>query len=347
MKKPSSEVALGLFILASAGLLGYMSLTVGGLRLGKGVHLTAEFGNATGLVKDAAVMIAGVEVGKVESLSVKHDKALVKLFVREEAGLRQDAIAAIRAKSLLGEKYLELRPQSTTAPLIKDGEQLAKTEYPLEMDQLVNSARPLLAALNPDDVTKLVRTLAKTVGKLEGTDVDKIGKMIDDAAFLLAKGRQIASDPQVAADLTKLRTVGVKLVNEHGDQIGRMLQNGDKLIAAIGPQADHIAATLERTDKMTAQLDKKYLPMLDKWAATGDKLRPTLERLPVLVGKVEPTLDKLPTFIVKLEPTLDKLPTLIGKIDSSVDKMQPLLRMTQEAELRKFIQKEGIKINFW
>jgi phospholipid/cholesterol/gamma-HCH transport system substrate-binding protein len=347
MKKPSSEVALGLFILASAGLLGYMSLTVGGMRLGSGVHATAEFGNAAGLVKDAAVMIAGVEVGKVESLTVKHDKALVKLFVRNDAEVRQDAVAAIRAKSLLGEKYLELRPQSTTAPLLQDGDTIARTEFPLEMDQLVNSARPLLAALNPDDVTKLVRTLAHTVEKLDGADLDKLGKMIDDAAFLLAKGRSMAADPQLAADLTKLRTVGVKLVNQHGDQIGRMLQNGDKLIAAIGPQADHIAATLARADRMTAQLDQKYMPMLDKWAATGEKLRPSIERLPVILGKLEPTLDKVPTFLVKLEPTLDKLPSLVGKIDSSLDKMQPLLRMTQEPELRKFIQKEGIKINFW
>lgn len=340
MKKPSSEVALGLFILASAGLLGYMSLTVGGLRLGHGVHLRAEFANASGLVKDAAVMIAGVEVGKVESLAVKHDKALVKLFVRDEAGLRQDAVAAIRAKSLLGEKYLELRPQSTTAPLAKDGDTLVKTEYPLEMDQLVNSARPLLAALNPDDVTKLVRTLAKTVEKLDGADLDKMGRMIDDAAFLLAKGRQLASDPQLAADLTKLRTVGIKLVNEHGDQIGRMIQNGDKLIAAIGPEADHLAAAVRRADTMTAKLDQKYLPMLDKWAATGEKLRPSIEHLPVTLGRLDTTL-------VKLEPTLDKLPSMVGKIDTSLDKMQPLLKMTQEAELRKFIQKEGIKINFW
>jgi phospholipid/cholesterol/gamma-HCH transport system substrate-binding protein len=347
MKKPSSEVALGLFILASAGLLGYMSLTVGGLRLGHGVHLSAEFTNASGLVKDAAVMIAGVEVGKVESLAVKHDKAVVKLFVRDEAGVRQDAVAAIRAKSLLGEKYLELRPQSTSAPLVKDGDTLAKTEYPLEMDQLINSARPLLAALNPDDVTKLVRTLARTVEKLDGADLDKLGKMIDDAAFLLAKGRQVAADPQLAADLTKLRTVGVKLVNEHGDQIGRMLQNGDKLIAAIGPEADHIASTIARADKLTTKLDEKYLPMMDRWASTGEKLRPSIERLPVTLGKIDNTLDKVPTFLVKLEPTLDKLPSLVGKIDSSLDKMQPLLRMTQEPELRKFIQKEGIKINFW
>ncbi|MBC7543677.1 MAG: MCE family protein [Candidatus Sericytochromatia bacterium] len=349
MKKTSSEVALGLFILASAGLLGYMSLAVGGLRLGHGRHVSAEFGNAAGLVKDAAVMIAGVEVGKIESLTVKHDKALVKIFLRDEASVRQDVIAAIRAKSLLGEKYLELRPQSESAPMLEDGGTIVKTEFPLEMDQLVNSARPLIAAIDPKDMTKLVKTVTKIVDKFDADklDMNKLAQIIDDGSILVAKARVLATDPQLAADLGRLRRTGVKLVNEHGDQIGRMIDANEKFITALAPEAKHIAATLRRADDITAQLDRKYLPLLDKWAVTGEKLRPTVERLPSVFSKMEPVLDKLPTFFVKLEPVMDKLPALVGKMDTSLDKMQPLLRMTQEKELRQFIQKEGIRINFW
>src|SRR5688500_12095225 len=103
MKRVNNEVMLGAFIVGAGGLLAYMSIAVGGFNMTPGVHVTAKFSNASGLVKDASVSVAGVEVGHVEGLTVEHDKAVVKLFLNKEAHIRSDVVAAVRAKSLLGE----------------------------------------------------------------------------------------------------------------------------------------------------------------------------------------------------------------------------------------------------
>lgn len=362
MKKNSSEVALGLVILSAAGLLGYMSLSIGGLRLGKGVEVTAEFGNASGLVRDAAVMVAGVEVGKVQSLSVKHDKAVVTLFLDKDVAIRQDVVAVIRPKSLLGEKYLELQPQSDSAPLLATGDVIAKTAYPLEMDQLMNSAKPWISAIAPEEMDKIVKRLATQLQDFDTKQLklDKVGQMVDDGAFLIGKARSVAEDKQFATDMAKLQKVGVGLLANNGEKIDRMISNGDKMLTALGPKADAMARTLERTEAMTARLEK-HLPVIDQLASTGAKLAPTLEKLPGAIDKMQPTLDKLPGMIAKMEPVMDQVPTLVaklpgtldntnrllGKAEHSLDQIQPLLKLTQEAELRKFIQREGIKINFF
>ena len=70
MSQYRNEVMLGGFILLAGGLLAAMSVAVGGFNFQEGIHVKARFSNATGLVKDAAVTVAGVQVGHVESLSV-------------------------------------------------------------------------------------------------------------------------------------------------------------------------------------------------------------------------------------------------------------------------------------
>jgi len=81
MSSISAEAKVGLFVLAALIILGYMSFRVGeyGFGLKKGYPVNVVFDNATGLEKDASVQIAGVEVGRVDNISLKDGKALVTL----------------------------------------------------------------------------------------------------------------------------------------------------------------------------------------------------------------------------------------------------------------------------
>jgi len=49
-------------------LLAYMSITVGKVQFGDTLKVSALFDNASGVVKDAPVMMAGIEVGHVSVL---------------------------------------------------------------------------------------------------------------------------------------------------------------------------------------------------------------------------------------------------------------------------------------
>ena len=68
----SSEAKVGLFVLVGLIILGYMSFQIGqqGFSLQRGSTLDVLFDSAAGLDRDASVQIAGVDVGRVESISL-------------------------------------------------------------------------------------------------------------------------------------------------------------------------------------------------------------------------------------------------------------------------------------
>ena len=78
----------------------------------------AIFDNAGFVIPGEDVKVAGVKVGKIDSLDVTDDfKAVVVLDIQEEAyqDFRRDAECMIRPQSLIGEKFVECEPTQPRA----------------------------------------------------------------------------------------------------------------------------------------------------------------------------------------------------------------------------------------
>ena len=58
----------------------------------------------------ASVEIAGVEVGKIDSITIRDYKAVVGMEIRKGIALQEDTIASVRTRGLIGEKYINLSP---------------------------------------------------------------------------------------------------------------------------------------------------------------------------------------------------------------------------------------------
>jgi phospholipid/cholesterol/gamma-HCH transport system substrate-binding protein len=80
-----------------------MSFRVGeyGFGLKKGYIVNAVFDNAAGLEKDASIQIAGVEVGRVEKISLREGKALVAMRILPDIKLERDVVAAIKTHGII------------------------------------------------------------------------------------------------------------------------------------------------------------------------------------------------------------------------------------------------------
>ncbi|MCX6357074.1 MAG: MlaD family protein [Candidatus Aureabacteria bacterium] len=154
------EVSVGLFVIAAALILGYMSLKLSRAKVRDGLDVRVRFAHACGLVKDAPVTVAGVEVGYVKGLGLDSGRALITARIRRDAGLRRDIKATIRSKSLLGEPYLELIPSDGNAPPLREGEMITDTSTPVQIDQLVAWLGTLTARIDPDDAGRLLKSLA-------------------------------------------------------------------------------------------------------------------------------------------------------------------------------------------
>ena len=173
------EITVGLFVIAAAVILGYISLKISRMRVRDGIEVQFIFSDACGLVKDAPVSVSGVEVGYIKSLSLESEKALITARLSSSAGLRRDIKASIRSKSLLGEKFLEIIPGGSDAPLLHDEDLITNTQTPAQIDQLVAWAGRLLEEIDPVNAAQLLNALSK--------DPEAVRRIVKNTDELLEK----------------------------------------------------------------------------------------------------------------------------------------------------------------
>ena len=138
MNRFTAETAVGLFVLAGILCLGWLSVKLGKLEIvgGDTVPVVAEFTSVAGLKEGGSVEIAGVEVGKVASISVRDYKARVLLKIRKGIPLQEDTIASIRTRGLIGDKYVSLAPGASDH-LIPPGGKIRETEPAVDLEGLL------------------------------------------------------------------------------------------------------------------------------------------------------------------------------------------------------------------
>ncbi len=139
MEKSKLELVVGVFVLIGIISLGYLSIKLGKLEIigGDRYEVDALFNSASGLKSGATVEIAGVEVGRVKTISLKEDRAMVTLAVQNGTRLYTDTIASIKTRGIIGEKFLALSPGGGGDPL-QPGETIRDTESGLDLEELVS-----------------------------------------------------------------------------------------------------------------------------------------------------------------------------------------------------------------
>lgn len=138
MKRLNIETTVGLFVLLGVASLAWLSVKLGKLEIvgGDYVPVHAEFASVSGLKKGASVEIAGVEVGKVDAITLRDYKADVLLKIREGIELQDDTIASIRTRGLIGDKFVNLAPGASDR-LIPSGGKIRETESAVDLEELI------------------------------------------------------------------------------------------------------------------------------------------------------------------------------------------------------------------
>jgi len=140
MKKFDLELAVGFFLLVGILCLGYISIKLGRLEvIGGNVYTVyAAFEKIGGMKSGAVVEIAGVEVGKVKSVRLdQRYEAIVGLTIQQGIKVQEDAIASVKTKGLIGEKYVQITPGGSEK-FIADGGKIRDTESALDIEELIS-----------------------------------------------------------------------------------------------------------------------------------------------------------------------------------------------------------------
>lgn len=139
MKKSNLEFIVGLFLSVGLVCLAFLSVKVARREFfaAGGYEVHAVFSNCSGLRVGSPVMIAGVEVGRVKRIALQDYEARLALVIHPEITLQKDAIASIKTKGLIGEKYIDITPGAAEEKITAGGT-LRNTEPALDVESLIS-----------------------------------------------------------------------------------------------------------------------------------------------------------------------------------------------------------------
>ena len=141
MKNVTLETVVGIFVLIGIICLGYLSVKLGKMELlgGDYYEVYAEFDNVSGLKKGASVEIAGVEIGRVDRITLSSGKEKAKVYLRVDSNvkLQDDVIAAVRTRGIIGDKFIRLKPGGADV-FVKPGGKIRESESSIDLEELVS-----------------------------------------------------------------------------------------------------------------------------------------------------------------------------------------------------------------
>ena len=279
-RNPLPIGAIGLvFIL----VLLYAAFNAANLPLiGGGTEYSAYFTESANLKSDDDVRIAGVEVGKVQDVTLDADKGLVKAtFTVKDGFVGDQSIVSIKLKTLLGAKYIDIdsigqgkQSPGKTIPV-------SRTKSPLDVYPAFTELTNTIDKLNTDQLAESFRTLAQ--------DFSGTPKYVKSAVTGLSRLSQtIASrNTQLGELLTAARSVTGVLADRDQD-LTQLLRDGNLLLQELNDRRDAIHTLLLNTQVLATQLrglvadnQKTLKPMLDN-----------LDNVLTLLNNNQETLDR-------------------------------------------------------
>ncbi|HMF50518.1 MAG TPA: outer membrane lipid asymmetry maintenance protein MlaD [Candidatus Saccharimonadales bacterium] len=138
MNHTRTEMIVGLFVLIGVACLGYLAIKLGKLEVfgASGYTVYADFPSVAGLKVGDPVEIAGVKIGRVDSMGLAEDRARLVLRLTDGVKLQEDVIASVRARGLIGDKFVLITPGASDK-IIAPGGRIRETDSPPDIPDLI------------------------------------------------------------------------------------------------------------------------------------------------------------------------------------------------------------------
>jgi virulence factor Mce-like protein len=283
--------ALALIVL----LVYFLALYLGG-SFEPGYEVRAHFARAGQLLRTGSdVKLRGVLVGAVSKIQVERSgKAEITLRLFEEQEIPENVEAAIRAKTLFGEKYIELKiPDKPSETELVPGDEIpeSRTTPPIEVEAILEKGVPILNAVDPEAFGAALHALADaldgneealrraTVQSLEL--LTETERTLPDFERNLVHLRNFASaldqtDTELVQALGGLAAVG-EAIRDHPDEFRRTVEG-------LVPLARDLGDVLTARQKDLADLAGKGRPVLQSVEARAPKLPALVDALDGFLG---------------------------------------------------------------
>jgi virulence factor Mce-like protein len=221
---------------------------------GQSYALTAVFSNALNLPAKAKVKLNGADIGEVDSIWAENFTAHVKLRIRADVPLRVGSSAELRSATLLGDVFVQIRPdpqQAPDTPLLRNGDTipLESTAAAPTVEELLNSMALLV---NGGAVRYLVSVL-NGAGQAVGGRGEKVSMLLQQSKSLLS--RMTARSKQSDTALRRTAELAATM-SARRDTLNESLTAGAPAMAVIADNTTRLADLADGVARITRQLSR-------------------------------------------------------------------------------------------
>ncbi|BBY92691.1 Mce family protein Mce3C [Mycobacterium gallinarum] len=267
--------------------------------LNSGREYSAYFADAGGLNTGAGVEVSGFVVGNVSDIALDEAGVLVTFKIDSDVRLGDRTEAAIKTKSLLGAKIVDVTPRGSgqldgTIPL-------DRTVSPYQLPDALGDLATTISGVNTDQLSNSLATLAQT---FSDTPAD-----LKDAVAGVARFAQV--------------------LDTRDAELRRLLDNAAQVTGVLAKRTDNIVSLVKDTNALLAALRTQSSALDQIWANISavsrqlhafigenrQQLRPALEKLNGVLAivddrkqRVQQSIKLINTYVMSLGESLSSGP---------------------------------------
>jgi len=274
------------------------------------------------------VRISGVDIGHVVSLKVGKDgRSHATLEIdSQDAPIRSDMHAILRQKTLLGETYVQLIPQSTTAPFLPDGGQLSNSQVEPSV-----TLDDILASLNTK-TRRAFQVWQQSVeeglngnGEAVNNDFATLDPFVQSANQLVSV---LASQEGAVTALVHNTGVVFTALAGRDHELEGLIVNGEHTFHAAAEGSQAFAQAFRELPRFESS-SRVALKELDHFAAAAnpyyEEFRPTELQLAKLVDAAKPLTPQYNSFLTSLGPLTKAAKQDLPDVAKSLNLTVPLV----------------------
>ncbi|MDN5896187.1 MAG: MCE family protein [Nocardioides sp.] len=215
--------------------------------IGGGDTYYAAFSEAGGLKSGDEVRVAGVRVGKVDSIDLDGDHVKVSFKIQDGVDFGPDSRASIKVKTLLGAMFLALEPAGSGQMDQGDEIPVNRTESPYDV---IEAFSGLADRAEKIDVNQL-KTSLSALSDLAANTPEEFRAALKGVSEL--SNNLAARDEQINTLLKNLQKVS-GVLGDRDQDIVKLMKDADVLFRALVKRRDSIHRLLVSTTTMSREL---------------------------------------------------------------------------------------------
>jgi phospholipid/cholesterol/gamma-HCH transport system substrate-binding protein len=279
-------------IIGTVGVVAVLTLVLGALNYQKlpfvnqSRDYSAYFDDAGGLRSGASVDISGFPAGKVSSIELDGPGVLVKFSVDKTIFLGDRTEAAIKTKSLLGSKVLDVIPRgdaelAATIPI-------DRTTSPYQLPDALGDLATTISGLNTNLLSDSLATLSQTFAD---TSPDLRNAVSGVARFS-------------------------QTLNERDAQLRNLLDNAAKATGVLAKRTDQVVSLVHDTNALLAQLQTQSAALDQIWGNISAVSRQLKGFITENRQQLRPALDKLNGVLAIVDDRKERVRQAIKLLNS-------------------------------